>query len=225
VERWLSVLQRKGHGWGIPLTRIMDLTVALIEAKETLAEVKSGGRTAAGTAKCNGVFIEMEMRARLMKRFYLLTPPLPRAALAGLLPPPEGAMVPAGKVPGGPVLTVTSPDEPHILNVQVRFFPGAGCWDESGFGGGSWYGLYWGVMPPGGVDTGTADAMARGKYYLMRPPVSGDELVLYRLTRRRTETVVFAASEAGMTAYFCARSEDGEGETGEWGAVTEGVVP
>jgi hypothetical protein len=215
VERWLSILQRKGHGWGIPLTRIMDLTVALIEAKETLAEVKSGGRTVAGTAKCNEVFMEMELDARMIKRFYLLSPPLPRAALADLLPSAWAIVSPGER----PVLTVTCPERGHILNVQAGFLPDVGRSEGRGSGGGRWYGLYRGVLPSEGT------ARAGSKYTLMRPPVSGNELYLYRLTRRRAEPVVFAASEAGMRAYFCARGEDGEGGAGEWGTVAEGVGP
>jgi hypothetical protein len=43
------------------------------------------------------------------------------------------------------------------------------------------------------------------KHYLMKPPVSGDELQYDRFTRKKKEIVVFDAEGVSMIAYFCAR--------------------
>ncbi|MDR2633428.1 MAG: hypothetical protein LBC51_07375 [Treponema sp.] len=43
------------------------------------------------------------------------------------------------------------------------------------------------------------------KTSLLKEPLSGNELLHYRFTRRKKELVDFEADESGMTAYFCAR--------------------
>jgi hypothetical protein len=59
----------------------------------------------------------------------------------------------------------------------------------------------------------------------MKEPLSGDELLHYRFTRRKKEAVGFDAAESGMTACFCARYENGKGQVGKWGPVASAIVP
>jgi hypothetical protein len=59
----------------------------------------------------------------------------------------------------------------------------------------------------------------------MKPPLSGDEMLHYRFTRRKTEIVSFNAEESGMTAYFCSRYENSKGEAGDWGPVVPAIIP
>ncbi|MDR0645078.1 MAG: hypothetical protein LBG05_09305, partial [Treponema sp.] len=87
VEAWLLVFAVKAALWGIPQTIITSLTAALTAAKEKLAVVKSGERTAASVVECNEVFKELETEARFLKRHYLLLPPLTLADLPALLLP------------------------------------------------------------------------------------------------------------------------------------------
>jgi hypothetical protein len=63
------------------------------------------------------------------------------------------------------------------------------------------------------------------KHYLMKEPLSGDELLHCRFTRRKKELVDFDAGESGMTAYFCARYENQKGERGVWGPVMSAIIP
>jgi hypothetical protein len=84
------------------------------------------------------------------------------------------------------------------------------------------YALYRGIMPQGGA---TLEQAAGIKHYLMKEPLSGDELLHHRFTRRRKEPVNFDASESGMTAYFCARYENRKGWWGTWGPVVSAVIP
>jgi hypothetical protein len=63
------------------------------------------------------------------------------------------------------------------------------------------------------------------RHYLMKPPLDGEDLLHYKFTRRKTEPVGFNAEESGMTAYFCARYENGKGEADEWGSVASEVIP
>jgi hypothetical protein len=55
--------------------------------------------------------------------------------------------------------------------------------------------IYKGLMPAGGA---TLEQAASAKHYLMKPPVSGDELKYDRFTRKKKEIVVFDADEAGI---------------------------
>jgi hypothetical protein len=76
VETWLLVFQTKAAGWGIPAANVTDLTAALAAAKEILAVVKSGERTAVSVVQCNAAFKELETEARFIKKRWLLVPPL-----------------------------------------------------------------------------------------------------------------------------------------------------
>ncbi|MDR1248457.1 MAG: hypothetical protein LBK63_04050, partial [Treponema sp.] len=84
------------------------------------------------------------------------------------------------------------------------------------------FALYLGIMPQGGA---TLEQAAGIKHYLMKEPRSGEELLHHRFTRRRKEPVNFDASESGMTAYFCARYENGKGHVGNWGPVASAIIP
>jgi hypothetical protein len=77
-------------------------------------------------------------------------------------------------------------------------------------------------MPQGGA---TLEQAAGVKNYLMKEPLSGDELLHYRFTRRKKELVDFDDSESGMTACFCARYENQKGDYGTRGAVVSAIIP
>jgi hypothetical protein len=162
----------------------------------------------------------MEAEARFIKKHYLLMPPLTLADLPLLLLPlPDAAQTPVPAPPGQPALTVTYPGGPHVLAVRLAPLPGTEPLDARGDYG---YALYRGIMPPGGA---TLEQAAGVRHYLMKPPLSGEELLHYRFTRRKKELVGFAAEEAGMTAWFCARYENSRGQAGKWGPVVQAVIP
>ena len=77
-------------------------------------------------------------------------------------------------------------------------------------------------MPQGEA---TLEQAAGVRHYLMKAPLSGEELLHYRFTRRKTELVDFAAEESGMTAYFCARYENSKGEAGKRAPVDRAINP
>jgi hypothetical protein len=84
------------------------------------------------------------------------------------------------------------------------------------------YAIYCGIMPQGGA---TLEQAAGSKHYLMKPPLDGEDLLYHKFTRRRLEPVAFAAEEAGMTAYFCARYENQKGDVGKWGPMVSAIIP
>jgi hypothetical protein len=191
------------------------------QAAETILDkVKSGERTPAGVVQCNMIFQDMETEARFIKKHYLLVPPLTLADFATLLLSlPDEIHTPVSPPTGQPSLTITYPGGPHVLMVHLGPLPGTEPPDSRGDYG---YALYLGIMPQGGA---TLEQAAGIKHYLMKEPLSGDEMLHYRFTRRKKELVGFDASESGMTAYFCARYENQKGQVGKWGPVVGAIIP
>jgi hypothetical protein len=97
--------------------------------------------------------------------------------------------------------------------------PGTEAPDPAGDYG---YAVYVGIMPPGGA---TLEQAASPKHYLMAAPKDGKGLMHYRFTRRHKEQIVFDAEDSGMTAWVCARYENGKGYAGKWGPVASSVIP
>jgi hypothetical protein len=206
--------------WGIPDKLLQEFKATLDAAKRILAVVKSGERSAVSVVQCNEVFKELEAEARYIKKHYLLVPPLGAADLASLLLSQEdNTYSPIGKPTGQPSVTITYPGGQHLLKVHLSFLVGTQPLDTRGDYG---YALYRGIMPQGGA---TLEQAASAKHYLMKPPLDGEELLHYRFTRRKTGIIAFAAEESGMTAFFCARYENGKGEFGNWGPVVSAVIP
>jgi hypothetical protein len=220
VETWLKVFETKATEWNIPAANVSSLTAAKTTAAAILAVVKSGDRTASSVVECNEAFKEMEAETRFIKRHFLLVPPLTLADLPTLLLPlPDDIHTPVGPPTGQPAITITYPGGPHILQVHLAALPGTEPLDSRGDYG---YAVYRGIMPQGGA---TLEQAASVKHYLMTAPLSGDELLHYRFTRRKKELVDFAAGESGMTAYFCARYENQKGQYGAWGTVASAIIP
>jgi hypothetical protein len=219
IETWILVFGTRATDWGIPSATVTELGTTLGGAKSILAFVKSGERTPASVVQCNEIFYDMESQARFIKKHYLLVPPLTAADLALLLLAQEDdTYSPVGPPKGQPLLTITYPGGPHLLTVRTGPLPGTQPLDIRGDYG---YAIYQGVMPQGG---GTLEQAASVKHYLMKPPLDGEGMSHW-FTRRKLETVAFAAEEAGMMAYFCARYENRKGDEGKWGPVASAIIP
>jgi hypothetical protein len=220
VKTWNGVLVVSGAAWGIPPAHITQLANDAQAAETIFDKVKSGERTTASVVQCNVAFKNMETEARFIKKHYLLIPPLTLADFATLLLPlPDTTQTPVPPPSGQPFLTITYPGGPHVLTVHLAPLPGTEPADSRGDYG---FALYLGIMPQGGA---TLEQAAGAKHYLMKEPLSGDEMLHYRFTRRKKEPVNFDASESGMTAYCCARYENGKGQFGTWGPVVSAIIP
>ena len=227
VDTWVLVFgtevsgsQTKADTWGIPPANVTRLITRLNAAKEILAVVKSGERTAVSVVQCNEAFNAMEAEARYIKKHWLLSPPLTAADMASLLlAQKDDAYSPIGAPTGQPSITVTYPGGPHLLKLHLSCLAGTAPLDpRSDYG----YAIYKGVMPHGGA---TLEQAVSAKRYLMKPPIDGEELLHYRFMLRKTIVVNFLAEEAGMTAYFCARYENSKGEKGRWGSIVSAIIP
>jgi hypothetical protein len=220
VKTWNEVLAISGPTWNIPPERIAQLQYETNTAQTILDKVKSGDRTPVDVVHCNEVFKAMETEARFIKRHFLLIPPLELSDFPRLLLPlPAATHTPVPLPAGQPALTLTYAGGPHVLTVHLALLQGTEPPDRRGDYG---YALYRGIMPQGGA---TLEQAASVKHYLMNEPLSGDELLHYRFTRRKKELADFDAAEAGMRVYFCARYENQKGQHGEWGPVASAIIP
>jgi hypothetical protein len=219
VHAWLDVFAVKAAQWNIPQSRVTQLQADYTTASTILEVVKSGARTEESVVQCNIAFHEMNTEARFIKRHYLLLPPLTLSDLPTLLLRLPDDIPTVTGVPTGQVgLSTSYPGGPHQIIVHLGHLAGAGLADpRSEYG----YSLYAGVMPPGGA---SLEQAASPKHYLMSAPLSGDELMYLRFTRRKKELVAFDAAEAGMTVYFCARYENQKGQHGAWGPVVSAII-
>jgi hypothetical protein len=220
MKTWKAVFAVSGSGWGIPQEHITQLVLDIQAAETALNKVKGGERTPVDSVKCNVAFKNMETEARFIKKHYLLVPPLTPQDLASLLLSQEDDTYSPAKPPQGqPALTISLPGGPHMQMVHLGPLPGTEPLDKRSEYG---FALRRGVMPHGGA---TLEQAAGIKHYLMKPPLSGDELLHYCFTRRHKELVDSDASESGMTAYYCARYENRKGWWGPWGPVVGAVIP
>jgi hypothetical protein len=112
---------------------------------------------------------------------YLLTPPLTLADLPILLPPlPDEIHTPVPPPAGQPTLTITYPGGHHLLMVHLAPLSGA----ETRLTAGPTLRL----RPLPGHNAARRAALEQAasvKHYLMKEPLSGDELLHYRFTRRK----------------------------------------
>jgi hypothetical protein len=220
AKTWNGVFATKGPTWSIPQARITQLVTDTQAADAILNKVKSGERTPADVALCNIAFDNLMTESRFIKKHYLLMPPLTAADFALLLLPlPDTIHTPVPPPAGQPSVTVTYSGGPHVLLLHLAPLPGTEPPDSRGDYG---YAIYRGIMPQGGA---TLEQAAGAKHYLMKEPLSGEEMLHHRFTRRKKESVDFAAEESGMTAYFCSRYENGKGEVGKWGPVVGAIIP
>jgi hypothetical protein len=73
---WEVIFSSKGLKWGRPPARLLRLIDGATAAAAVSDTVESGGRTAADRAQGNTLFRQTETETCLIKRHYLLTPPL-----------------------------------------------------------------------------------------------------------------------------------------------------
>jgi hypothetical protein len=218
-ETWVGVIDTTPPPWGIPLTTVADLKTDLTVAKDLLAIVNSGDRTKAKGLECDKAFDDLETEMRYIKKHHFLIPPLTKADFARLLLPiPSDTRTKIGRPDGQPALTLSYPGGPHKVTVHTGPLAGTEQLDpRSDYG----YAIYMGMMPQGGA---TLEQAASAKHYLMKPPLSGDDLKYFKFTRQHKEEVVFPPEEAGMTAYFCARYENPKGDAGDWGPIVSTIA-
>ena len=219
---WINYMNTdRRTAWGIPAAQFTELGNLYAGAQTLLQKAKDDAvRTSVITGLVQTAFKSLDGKMRFFKGHYFLIPPLTEEDILSLglrlhdphptpIPPPTGT----------PMISLSYPGGPHLILVHLGPMPGTEALDpRSDYG----YAVYVAVMPPGGA---TLEQAASPKHYLMTVPRNGDPLRHLRFTHRRKEPVVFDPEDAGMTAYFCARYENGKGETGNWGPVASCIIP
>jgi hypothetical protein len=169
------------------------------------------------TARVEAAFAKLEAAMRYMKDRYFKKPPLIDEDFVSLgLVPKDTKPTPAVK-PKSHVLTVLHYQGFDTVMIELSVMPGDpevddDCRIEIGRR----------IMPHGGA---TLEQAAGPKHYLMKPPVSGEELDKLLDTTRAREPVSFDPEDGGMTAYFSARFVNSRNEAGPWGPIAAIIVP
>jgi hypothetical protein len=107
---------------------------------------------------------------------------------------------------------------PTLLTLNMKYLAGTVIDPRSDYG----FQMYYGILPPGGA---SAEEAVNSRRYLMKVPVSGEDLPLNQFTRRKKETIVFSPEDSGKTAYFRIRIENSKGQSGPWGPMFQAVIP
>jgi hypothetical protein len=205
--------------WGVPAEEFGELGDLCSSAESILWKaLDEAERSHVITVQCREAFKSLTVKMRFVRDRRFKIPPLTSADWASLGFRDKDNPSPIPAPDGVPLATLSYPGGPHTLTARLGPLPGTQDLDSRGDYG---YAVYIGIMPPGGA---TLEQAASKKHYLMEPPKDGEGLP-HRFTRRRKETLVFDAEEAGMTVYVCCRYENAKGEAGNWGPVVSAVIP
>jgi hypothetical protein len=155
---------------------------------------------------------------RLIKDRCLKQPPLTDANMVAFGLKPKDTVRTRVAVPAGQAEADVTYPGPHLLMLHIKPLSGTAIDPRADHG----YRIYYGIMPPGGATVEQATGHSR---YLMKAPVSGEDLPHSQFTRRRRETMVLSPADSGKTAHFCIRFENSKGEAGPWGPLFSAVIP
>jgi hypothetical protein len=211
ANRWKVVLTIKALLWGIPDALVQELIQAIMEAQAALDAASPAIRTPVLTARVEAAFAKLEAAMRYMKDRYFKKPPLEDEDFISL------GLVPKDTKPESHVLLALHYQGFDTVAIGWSVMPGDpevddDCRIEIGRR----------IMPHGGA---TLEQAAGPKHYLMKPPVSGEELDKLLDTTRAREPVSFDPEDGGMTAYFSARFVNSRNEAGPWGPIAAIIVP
>jgi hypothetical protein len=218
AKEWCTVLSRNSQKWKIPNEVETELEGLYEVAQDELNEAMSGNRTPVVTARCNEAFHALTAKMRDIKDRYFKKPPLIDSDFVALgLKLKDNIKTPVAVPTGQAEADVTYPG-PNLLMLRLRHIEGTLTDPRADYG----YRIYYGILPHGGA---TAEEAAGIHHYLMKPPVSGEELPNSTFTRRKKELMDLPAVDSGKTAYFCIRYENAKGKKGPWGPVFSAVIP
>ena len=218
AKSWISVLNNKYNAWDIKKDEVSEISRLSEEAENILAKAISSERTIIVTAQCKEVFGELAAYMRNLKTRHFFSPPLTDADFVSLELRPKNMVKTPIVAPTGQAEAEISYPGVHLLQLRLR--PLAGTTIDSRIVHG--FRIFYGILPPGGATVEEATGTMR---YLMKAPLTGDELPHSKFTRRKKELFDFNANDSGKTAYFCIQYENSKGEAGPWGPVFQATIP
>ena len=203
---WLSVLTTGGKAaaWGLPQSRITELTAAATTAETALATaLTETTRTPVATADCRAAFHTMIELMRDTKRRYFLTPPLvdPTDYVSLGLKPHDPTHTMSG-IPTAQVTIETYLVGRHELGFKAVYVTGNPN-DPANKG----FRIHYKVIAPGGA-----------------PPTAPGELNESFYTSRKKDLLEFEFGDSGKTAWFAVQIEN-EGRKGPWGPMISALIP
>jgi len=218
AKNWEYQITTWGELWGVPEEPAAKLRSLRLRAETDLLLATGANPTKENTQRCADSLKELQTHMRDFKNRYFKRPPLKNEHFIAL-----GLKVPVSvksPVPRPPGTAGAKTSHPGIRQIRLRMFHIDGTEPDVR----AEYGrrIYWGVMPHGGA---TVEQATGKEHYLMKVPVSGEELVHSKFSRRTKETIEFAAEDSGSTAFFSIRYENGKGEAGPWGPVFSAIIP
>lgn len=218
AKSWITVLGTKGAAWDIKDEDISNLSRLADDAEITLSKAMSSERTTVVTAHCKAAFGRLAAFMRNLKTRRFFTPPLSDADYTSLELKPKTTVKTPILPPIGQAEAEVSYPGVHLLLLRIRPLSGTVIDTRVVHG----FRIFYGLMPPGGATVEQATSPMR---YLLRPPVSGEDLPHSKFTRRKKELFDFNATDSGKTAYFCVRYENSKGQAGTWGPLFNAVIP
>jgi hypothetical protein len=216
-KSWQKVLTAKGTQWGITPADVSELGDLIEDAEKWLGRAMSSDRTPVINAQCKEAFDGLTAFMRKLKARKFFSPPLTEADLVSLeLKPKDTTKTPVGAPTGQATGSVTYLG-PHLLMVHIKLLEGTIVDPRADYG----YRIYWGILPQGGA---SLEQAAGPRRYLIKAPISGQDLPNSRFTKRKKELFDFPPDDSGKTAYFCIRLENSKGQAGPWGPVFGAVI-
>jgi hypothetical protein len=223
AKRWDGVLAAQPDGttsnaatWGITQAEASAFHAQIEAADALLTKVEGPDATATLREECREAFAQLEKLMRAL-HWHFLKPGFPADALVSLgLSPhdkhPSPVPVPVTQCTGEAI----NPGL-HLVEVIMGSYANALTGDER-----ARYGVraYYGIMPQGGA---SLEEAAGPKHYLLKPPVTGEELPNSVFTRKSKHLFDFEG-ESGKTVYFCLRFENPSGEHGPFGPIFSVVI-
>jgi len=218
AKNWEHQMTTWGEMWGVPKDVKAKLKSLRVKAENDLHLATGANPTPENIQKCRDTLKELQAYMRNIKSRYFKKPPLKNEHFVALgLKVPDRIKSPVPKPEASSSVEVSYLGISR-LRLHLSRIDGAAADKRAEYG----RRIYWGVMPPGGA---TLEQAAGKGHYLMKRPVSGEELAHSKLTRRARETIEFPSEDSGSTAYFCVRYENSKGEPGPWGPIFSAVIP
>jgi len=218
AKNWEYQMTTWGELWGVPKDVQTKLKSLRVKAENDLHLATGANRTPENFQRCRDAVKELAEYMRDIKNRYFKKPPLKNEHFIAL----------GLKVPGVIRSPISRPEAtssaevsyPGVNQLRLHIYRIEGTQTDKR----AEYGrrIYWGVLPQGGA---TLEEAASKGHYLMKPPISGEDLYHSKFTRRAKETIEFQAKDAGSTAYFCIRYENSKGEPGPWGPIFSAIIP
>jgi hypothetical protein len=230
AQNWVTVLRedttnakgetvKKYAAWGIPAATFTDFLTLFAAAQEALRTAQEKEtRTEVTTAACKTAFDALVAAMRSLKDRYFKKPPLTDTDFIALGLRVKDTTPTVIAAPTAQAEADISYPGPHLLTLHLRPLAGTTLDAKADYG----MSIRWGIMPHGGA---TLEEAAGARHYLMKPPVSGEELPHPKFTRRKKETFDLPPEDSGKTAYFCIRYENSKGQAGPFGPIVQAVIP